>query len=399
MEKNQTYHGCPGFSFSGIDCGIKKKKDLKDLGLIYAHLPSTSAAVFTTNLVQAAPVVLDKQRIQLGKCQALIANSGCANCCTGTQGLEDAKAMTHFVADALKIDDEQVFVASTGVIGEPLDISKIQNSMPKLIDSLSEDRMMDFAQSIMTTDTYPKVVSNQWTIGEKKFTITATAKGAGMIRPDMATLLCFICTDIQANKYDLSIALKKSVDKSFNIITIDGDTSTNDTVLIMANGLSELDINHDDVKTVFQQALDDTLVTLAKMVVKDGEGVTKLVTVTVKGADNDSDAKKIASTVAHSSLVKTAIFGEDANWGRILAAAGRAGVIFNPKKVDIYFDSAKMVEQGIGCGKQVESEVSKILKKQEFSIIIDLKMGMGQFSMYTCDFSIDYVKINADYRT
>jgi glutamate N-acetyltransferase/amino-acid N-acetyltransferase len=389
-----------GFEMAGIASGIKKN-DAPDLGLIYSQVSSQAAGVFTQNLVQAAPVILDKQRIKNGRCQAIIVNSGNANCCTGEQGMKDAQAMTAYVADRLDIPVNMVLVASTGVIGAPFPIKKIEGAVPTLVNALNPKGVSAFAHAIMTTDTVPKIVSRQSEIQGKPFTVTGVAKGAGMICPDMATMLGFIVTDvgISDDSAFLQTALKNGVERSLNRITIDGDTSTNDTVLIMANGMSGAVVSNSAHRIIFQKVLDDVLITLARMLVKDGEGVTKLVEITVKGAVSDDDALKIASTVANSSLVKTALFGEDANWGRILAAAGRAQAYMRPETTDIYFDNIPVYKNGMGCGGATETDATRILKKSEFTIAIDLNQGTGSASMLTCDFSIDYVKINADYRS
>lgn len=389
---------CKGFSFSGVVSGLKKNGQ-KDLGLIYSEVPASVAGVFTRNRVQAAPVLVDRERIKKGLCRAVIVNSGNANCCTGDQGTKDAISEARLAADGLNISEEMVLVASTGVIGKPLALNKIEAAVPELVKSLSPGGINDFAQAIMTTDTVLKIVSRNGNIGGSGFNIKGVAKGAGMICPDMATMLCFVCTDAGASPGYLEEVLLSSVEKSFNRITIDGDTSTNDTVLVMANGMSGAVVGSRADKTYFQELLDEILNELAKMVVKDGEGATKLVDIIVKGAGSESDAEKIAKTIANSSLVKTALFGEDANWGRILAAAGRAGVEFDPELADICFDDVLMVKNGMGCGDAAEREATKVLKKPEFSITVDLKTGDGKASVLTCDFSIDYVKINADYRS
>jgi len=389
---------CKGFLFSGVVSGLKKNGQ-KDLGLIYSEVPAAVAGVFTKNRVQAAPVILDRDRIKKGLCRAVIVNSGSANCCTGDQGMKDSVSEVRFVADGLNLSEDLVLVASTGVIGKPLALDKIESAVPELIKSLSSDGINDFAQAIMTTDTVQKIVSRKGNIGGSGFNITGVAKGAGMICPDMATMLCFVCTDAGVSPDYLKEALLSSVEKSFNRITIDGDTSTNDTVLLMANGMSGASIKSRSEKEYFRELLDEVLMALAKMVVKDGEGATKLVDVIVKGAVSDSDAEMIAKTIANSNLVKTALFGEDANWGRILAAAGRSGVKFDPGFVDICFDDVLMVKNGMGCGDAAEMKATKVLKKPEFSITVDLKTGKGKASVLTCDFSIDYVKINADYRS
>ena len=389
---------CPGFKAAGVSAEIKYEGRI-DLGLLFSERPATVAGVFTNNRVKAAPVLLDMERIQSGVCQAVIANSGNANCCTGNQGYQDAVSMAKFAASALGVSEDSVLVASTGVIGAPLPINKIESAVPGLVESLRPDGFANLAEAIMTTDTIPKVISKTGQIDGKMFTVTATAKGAGMIRPDMATMLCFVATDIQASSTDLSNMLFNSVERSFNRITIDGDTSTNDTVLLLANGESEIEITNESRRRIFQEVLDDVLMQLARMLVQDGEGVTKLVDVVVTGADSLVDAKAVAFTIAHSNLVKTALFGEDANWGRIIGAAGRAGVPVDPDRIDIYFDDVKMVENGMGCGDSAEAEATKVLKQTELTIRIDLNMGEETFSAITCDFSIDYVKINADYRS
>lgn len=389
---------CPGFKAAGVASGLKKKGQ-KDLGLIYSQVPAAVAALFTKNRVKAAPVLLDMELIKSGVCQAIIVNSGNANCCTGERGMRDAKTMTRLAASELGISSDLVFVASTGVIGAPLPIEKIKTSVHDLVESLQPEGIHDLARSIMTTDTVPKIVSAQGVVEGKTFTVTGVAKGAGMIRPDMATMLCFVCTDAGASPDILKETLVKAADGSFNRITIDGDTSTNDTVMIMANGLSGAVIQSAVHKNIFQKILDEIFLDLAKQLVKDGEGVTKLVEIKVRGAVSDSDARNIADTVAHSPLVKTSFFGEDANWGRIVAAVGRANAEIDPEKIDVYFDNVQMVKAGIGCGKAAEADATKVLCKLEFVVTIDLNMGRGSDLMYTCDFSVDYVRINADYRS
>jgi len=390
--------GCPGFKTAGVVCGLKKN-GRKDLGLIYSEQPANVAGLFTRNRVQAAPVLLDRRRVAAGVCRAVIVNSGNANCCTGDPGMQTALRMAQIAADGLGVAEEEVLVSSTGVIGEPLPIEKVETAAAGLIAALQAESMQDFAEAIMTTDTVPKIVTRQGQLAGQTFTVTAVAKGAGMIRPDMATMLCYVMTDVQASAALLKEMLTASVNRSLNRMTVDGDTSTNDTVLLMANGRSGIAIEDPSRRSVFQAVLDDVLITMAKWLIKDGEGATKLVEIIVEGAASDEDAHRIADTIANSNLTKTAIFGEDANWGRILAAAGRAGVPFAPEKVDIAFGTVMMVQNGVGCGKAVEAEVDKILKQPEFEITVDLKMGSGRAAVFTCDFSIDYVKINADYRS
>jgi glutamate N-acetyltransferase/amino-acid N-acetyltransferase len=389
---------CQGFKFSGVASGLKKNGQ-KDLGLIYSETPAKVAGVFTRNQIKAAPVLLDMQRITSGTCQAVIVNSGNANCCTGAKGMQDAISMARWTAAKLGIPEEQVLVASTGVIGEPLAVEKVRTALPDLINTLDAAGVSLLAEAIMTTDTVPKVVTRKGQLGDTAFTVTAVAKGSGMIRPDMATMLCFVMTDIAAEPALLKEMLLASTDRSLNRITVDGDTSTNDTTLLMANGQSGAVINCDADRKEFQGILDAILISLGKQLVKDGEGATKLVEIAVKGANSDADAYQIADTVAHSNLLKTALFGEDANWGRILAAIGRAGVPIQPDAIDVYIADVLMVKGGMGCGKEAEVQATQVLKQPEFTITIDLRAGKGTSSVFTCDFSIDYVKINADYRS
>jgi glutamate N-acetyltransferase/amino-acid N-acetyltransferase len=389
---------CPGFQAAGVEANIKKQ-GVRDLGLIFSERPAKVGGVFTRNLVQAAPVVLDRELIQSGQARAIVVNSGNANCCTGVQGMEDAKTMGQSVANDLGISSDQVLVASTGVIGAPMPMDKVTDAIPELVKSLSPNGFSDLALAMMTTDTVPKLVSKQGKINSKKFTVTAVAKGAGMIHPDMATMLCFVCTDIDADPDYLSYALYMACERSFNRITVDGDTSTNDTALILANGFSGVSIENSIHKASFQRVLDDVLLYLARLMVKDGEGATKLVEINVSGALSDEDAHAVAGTIGNSNLVKTALFGGDANWGRILAAAGRAGVYLEPDRINIFFNDVLMYHNGMGCGPEAEKKATIVMKKPEYAIHVDLQIGNGKATMYTCDFSYDYVKINADYRS
>jgi glutamate N-acetyltransferase/amino-acid N-acetyltransferase len=389
---------CPGFQGAGVASGLKKNGK-KDLGLLYSEVPATGAAMFTRNLVKAAPVLLGQQRSANGSCRAVIANSGNANCCTGDQGMRDAVRMGSLVAKGLMIDDDEVLVSSTGVIGEPLPIEKIEAAAPALIAALSPDGLSDFAEAIMTTDTLPKILSRSGEVNGHSFTVTGVIKGAGMIRPDMATMLCYVMTDIAARQDVLQAILARAVDRSLNRMTVDGDTSTNDTVLLMANGLSKISLDSVEQKKIFQSVLDEVTISLAKWLIKDAEGATKLVEIVVKGAPTRPAAHQIADTVANSPLFKTALFGEDANWGRILAAVGRAGIPVEPEKIDVLFGSVQMVKSGFSCGKDAEAEATKVLQQDEFRVTIDLNLGQETETVFTCDFSLDYVKINADYRT
>ena len=390
--------GCPVFRFAGIAAGIKKTGK-EDLGLIVSETPASVAAVFTRNRVKAAPVLLDQTRVRAGLCRAVIANSGNANCCTGTQGMADAESMARQAADALSVPEAMTLVASTGVIGEPMPMETITSAIPGLVEALDPAHAEAFAQAIMTTDTIPKAMSREVVIGGRPVHLIGIVKGAGMIRPDMATMLCFICSDIQASASQLQEMLSSATEQSFNRVTIDGDTSTNDTVLLMANGFSGVSVDSDGHAEQFQQVLTEMMIELAREVVKDGEGVTKVVEVVVEGAGSTAAARAVADTVAHSSLVKTAFFGEDANWGRILGAVGRAGVPVDPDRLNVYFDDVQMVKDGVGCGKDVEKAATEVLRQSEFKVTINLNQGGATASVITSDLSVEYVKINADYRT
>jgi glutamate N-acetyltransferase / amino-acid N-acetyltransferase len=376
-----------------------KKSGAFDLGLIRSNLPAVAAGVFTRNQVQAAPVLVSKARVSKGAARAVVVNSGNANCCTGDQGVADAEAMAALAAAELKLPPEEVLVASTGVIGAPFPINKIASAVPALAAGLSAERFDAFSRAIMTTDTVPKLVQRRGEIDGRPITLVAAAKGSGMIRPDMATMLCFVCTDARISAPLLQQNLKSAVDRTLNRITIDGDTSTNDMVLILANGASAASVETPDQQQIFQALLRDLLSEIAHRLVKDGEGATKVARITVQGAPSNEAAWRIADTVAHSPLVKTAFFGEDANWGRIIAAVGRAGVPFDPQKTDLFFGQVQIVDQGAWCGPEAESRATAVLKQEEFTVTLDLHQGQGTDSLLTCDFSLDYVKINADYRT
>ncbi len=387
-----------GFQYAGICAGIKKNGQ-KDLGLIYCQTPAVAAALFTRNKVVAAPVVLGKEQIKKGLCQAVLVNSGNANCFTGEQGVKDAIECSRLMADVLHISDDLVLVSSTGVIGAPLPMDNFKSSIQKIKDQLSPSKMTDFAQAILTTDTCQKIVTRTGQIYGKQFTITGIAKGSGMIRPDMATMLAYVCTDVQIDAPDLNEHLIIANEKSFNRITVDGDTSTNDTLLVLANGTSGVLINDENSKKIFQQMLDEICLELAKMVIKDGEGATKLVQIEVKGAKTNLDAFKACEAIAHSNLVKTAIYGEDPNWGRITAAAGRSGADVVTEKMDLYFDDQPLVLKGCWLGPDAEKKAAKIMQGDEITLTLDLNLGEGEDFFFFCDFSENYVKINADYRS
>jgi glutamate N-acetyltransferase/amino-acid N-acetyltransferase len=389
---------CTGFKASGIASGIKKNNQ-KDLGLIYTQTPAKAAGVFTRNQIQAAPVIVNRKRIQSGEAQAIVVNSGNANCCTGQQGMEDAFEMARLTAFGLGLGEEKTLVASTGVIGVKLPISKIKAALPRLVKALDSEGFENFAHAIMTTDTIAKIVTRHGRINGKEFTVTGVAKGSGMVCPNMATLLAFVCSDIDVQSDYLGYATYIAAERSFNRVNVDGDTSTNDMVLTLANGMSGAVVENSLHKASFQGVLDEVLKELSKMIVQDAEGATKCVDIKVMGAKSDEDAHRVASTIANSNLVKTAFFGEDANWGRILAAAGRAGVTLKSDRIDVFFNDVRMCHNGIGCGDMAENQATQVMKKPEYTVTVDLKLGSGQASMLTCDFSLDYVRINADYRS
>jgi glutamate N-acetyltransferase/amino-acid N-acetyltransferase len=390
-----------GFSFSAVEAGIRYP-DRLDLGLIYSDTPCVTAGLFTTNQVKAASVIIDKERLKSGHAQAILVNSGCANACTGAKGMEVARATSGLVSGALGIADDLIQLSSTGVIGEQLNLKAFECSMSKLVNELSADNFERVAQAIMTTDTVQKIAGITVDIGGKEVKIMGMAKGAGMIMPNMATMLAFIFTDARINFPELHKCLVQGAARTFNRITIDGDTSTNDMVLVMANGTAEnpwIDGDSPQDRQLFQDGLESVLKDLALQIVSDGEGATKTITIRVTGAKENAEAEKIARTIATSSLVKTAFFGEDANWGRIFAAMGRSGVRFSPDRVDLSFGDVLLVKNGLSLGTEAEAEATKVLKEKNITVGIDLKDGPGCEEVYTCDFSIDYVKINADYRS
>ncbi|KIL49570.1 bifunctional glutamate N-acetyltransferase/amino-acid acetyltransferase ArgJ [Jeotgalibacillus soli] len=388
-----------GFSAAGIHCGIKHKKS--DLAILVSDVPANAAGVYTTNVVQAAPLLVTKQSLaETGKMQAIIVNSGNANACTGKKGLEDAKTMQANAADKLGIAHNLVGVASTGVIGEKLPIDKIVNGISKLEPTSGLKGSIDFSQSILTTDTVSKNTAYSVTIDGQTVTIAGTAKGSGMIHPNMATMLGFVTTDAAIGSDDLHSALSSVVDRTFNSITVDGDTSTNDMVLVMANGLAgnnTLVPNHPDWD-VFVQTLLLVCEDLGKMIAKDGEGATKLIETEVTGAISDSEARMIAKTVVGSPLVKTAVFGCDANWGRILAAVGYSGATLDPDKIKIQIGTTTVVSDGEPVDFS-EDELIEYLKQPEIKIKVNLQEGAGKGLAWGCDLTYDYVQINASYRT
>ena len=389
-----------GFLAAACSSGIKKSGKL-DMALIFTEQPAECAGVFTTNKVVAAPVRLTESRVRHGLCQAILVNSGNANACTGEKGLQDAKYCGDLVADALDVAPEFVAVASTGVIGVPLPIYCFDEHVATLCRMLSNDQFDGVARAMMTTDAFPKMSSRTLNLGGAEINILGLAKGAGMIHPDMATMLAFVMTDACLADGLLEGVLEKSVKASFNRITVDRDTSTNDMALLLASGVAGNDViaeGSEDLER-FNRAVDEIMLDLAKMIVRDGEGATKLVRIQVEGAVDDSEALVAARSIATSQLVKTAFFGEDANWGRIIAAAGYAGVDLDPDQVSLRFDQVTMVEKGLGLGPEQEAIASEVLKQPEFTVTVNLGSGDGSAYYYTSDLSYEYVKINADYRT
>lgn len=389
-----------GFSFSAVEAAIKKE-GRKDLALIYSEVPANAAAVFTTSSVKAAPVLLSQKHIASGTAQALIVNSGNANACTGEAGMIVAVETTNLIASALGIDLATVQVCSTGVIGLQLPIEKIRCKIPALVEALSKGTLADVSEAIMTTDTFPKLATGSGVAGGFNYSVAGIAKGAGMIMPNMATMLSFIITDAAVEPAFLQEAFRSAVNSSFNAITVDGDMSTNDTCLIMANGMAKnptICANTPE-SLIFMQILNDVLLSLAKQIVKDGEGATKFVEIRVIGAKDNGDAKKVAMAIANSSLVKTAFFGQDANWGRIFAAVGYSGAEVDQSLLSLHFDDVCMAKNGIFAGGDAEMRGSVILKQKEFIVSVDLGIGSGFASVYTSDLSHEYVSINADYRS
>jgi glutamate N-acetyltransferase/amino-acid N-acetyltransferase len=389
-----------GFQFSAVEAAIKKP-GRKDLALIFSEVPATACAVFTTNKVKAAPVLLSEERIMSGTAQALVVNSGNANACTGDNGLSVARETSLLLAKGLGIPDESIQVSSTGVIGVQMPIDRIRTAIPELIKGLSSGTFDDISQAIMTTDTFPKLEVRSGFAGNTGYCVAGVAKGAGMIMPNMATMLSFIITDAAAEPGFLQSAFRKAVDDSFNSITVDGDTSTNDTCLILANGMAgntSISAGTPEAEA-FETILNDVLLSLAKKIVKDGEGATKFVEVRVTGAKDTVDARKVAQAIANSCLVKTAFFGQDANWGRIFAAAGYSGAEIDQSRLSLSFDDVCMAKNGVFAGGDAEARGTEVLRKNEFTVSVDLGLDRGSAIVYTSDLSHEYVSINADYRT
>ena len=393
-------HALPsGYRFAAVASGIKKSNKL-DLALIVSDSPAHCAGVFTRNRVIAAPLQVTRPRIDGGLCQAILVNSGNANACTGATGIDVAEQTGTLAASALGIEQHLVALASTGVIGVPLPLPPFERGMAQLVADLSPDQAESVARAMMTTDAFTKIASATEQ-GDESYALLGLAKGAGMIHPDMATMLCFVMTDARLESGLLRKILERAVADSFNSITVDGDTSTNDTVLLLANGAAggAPIIEGSDAAAVFEQHVKRILLDLAKMIVRDGEGATKMVQIRVTGANDVTAARTAARSVATSSLVKTAFFGEDANWGRIIAAVGYSGIELNQERIDISFDDVPIVAGGLAIGPESEARAGAVLKKDSFTVTINLHMGNEEASYYTSDLNYEYIKINADYRT
>jgi glutamate N-acetyltransferase/amino-acid N-acetyltransferase len=387
-----------GFRAAGVSAGIKANQGL-DLALIVSDTPATAAGVFTLNKAQAAPVLVSKEHLAKsgGTARAIVINSGCANACTGTHGLQAAHDMAADAANMLDCPAEQVLVASTGVIGVALPMEKVRRAIPIAFGALGADGGAAAARAIMTTDPFPKEASTTVKIAGRSFAVGGTAKGSGMIEPMMATMLGFVTTDAAVPKALLDRALRDAVNDTFNAITVDGDSSTNDCVFVLANGASGIQIDDSNYR-VFADALRQVCRELAMGIVRGGEGATKLVTVRVTGAATDAEARKCAKVIANSMLVKTAIHGGDPNWGRLLAAAGRAGVAFDQSRAKVTIGDIILFDHGTPHDEHAP-KAAAYLQGTDLSVGVDLGAGDAESTVWTCDLSAEYVRINADYRT
>jgi glutamate N-acetyltransferase / amino-acid N-acetyltransferase len=388
-----------GFKAAGVKTGIKNLKK-EDVAIIYSEKVSAAAGMYTLNKMCAAPVTVTKQHLVDGHARAIVINSGCANACTGDQGMQDTIAMTEETAKALGIHPMDVAVASTGVIGTFLPMGKVVTGIRQAVAALSTDGHDSTMRAIMTTDTFIKEISIEFPIAGKMVRMGAMAKGAGMIEPNMATMLGFITTDAAIRPDILKKALHEAVERSFNAITVDGDTSTNDTVVVLANGLSDNPVieTEGEEYAAFYAALEYVCIYLSKLIVRDGEGATKFLEITVQGAKNFADAKLAAKSIANSPLVKTAFFGQDPNWGRIVAAAGYSGADMEQAKVALWIGGHQIVAAGKGTGFTGEA-LKQVMAERDIMINLDLGVGAAAATVWTCDFSYEYVKINGEYTT
>ncbi len=388
----------PGFKFAGVACGIKKSKK-KDLALIFSERPGVAAALFTTSRVKSPSVHVGAKRIKRGRLQAVVIVSGNANACTGKRGLADAEEMCRETARCLGIRQDLVFPSSTGVIGVPLPMEKVRSGIKDAAGQLSSGWFARAAEAMLTTDRFTKVATASCALGGKRVTVTGMAKGAGMIAPNMATMLAYILTDAAVEPRCLKRILARAADETFNCITVDGDTSTNDTVLFLANGVAaNSPVRSGKEEEVLSKSARKVMKELALKLVQDGEGTTKVVEVRVEAARSVSQARKVAFSVANSKLVKTAFFGEDPNFGRIMVAIGYAGVPVNPDKIDVSFNGVRVVKQGVGLNSNGR-RAARVLRRPSFSVKIHLSQGQASASVWTSDLSYEYVRINSAYRT
>lgn len=389
-----------GFLAAGVKAGIKVSGN-HDVAVIYSTVPAATGAVFTQNKMCAAPVLVSRKVAAKPYAQAIVVNSGCANACTGEQGLKDAEAMQAQAAELLGIDNDAVYVCSTGVIGHFMPMDKLAQGIADAVDAMDETGGESCAMAIQTTDTFIKHAAYEFEIGGKTAKIAGIAKGAGMIHPNMATMLTFLTTDAAISPDVLKRAVKAAADKSFNMVVVDGDTSTNDSMIVLANGLAENEIivseEHPDYPAFFE-ALLACAQDLAKMIARDGEGATKFLEVNVTGAATWAEAKTAAMAIAKSTLVKTAFFGKDPNWGRIVCAAGYSGAQMEPDKVNLKIGGVRLVENGMNCNVPLEN-LKDIMEQHDISMKIDLGAGSEEATVWTCDFSYEYVKINGEYHT
>lgn len=388
-----------GFKAAGVQAGIKKSGK-HDVAVIYSTVPASVAGVFTKNTMAAAPVAVSRLALESGVASAIVVNSGCANACTGEQGMQDAMAMAKLTAELLSIPKEDVLVASTGIIGVTLPMKKVTAGIKAAVAELGQDEQEKSMLAIMTTDTFPKSCVYEFELGGVPVRIAGIAKGSGMIHPNMATMLAFITTDAAIAPAMLKQALTDAVNVSFNMISVDGDTSTNDMASVLANGLAgnkKIESMGEEY-AAFTKVLTDVCIYLAKQIVVDGEGATKFLEIKVRGAVSFDDAKKAALAISKSPLVKTAFFGQDANWGRILCAVGYSEAAADPTKVSLSIGDMTIVKQGMGIALD-EQALKKIMAEEEIKVVVDLGLGQEEATMWTCDFSYEYVKINGEYHT
>ncbi len=387
-----------GFQAAGVHAGVYSDPDRKDLALVYSESPASAAAVYTSNRVQAAPIAVDRQHLKDGLARAVILNSGNANACTGAQGLADARRMCELAGQPLGIDADEVLVCSTGLIGATLPMGAIEGAVPAVVQALSPEGGGDAAEAIMTTDTFAKSCAVELEADGVTFRVGAMAKGAAMIAPNMATMLCVVTTDAAMAPAPLKEILADAVSRTFNCITVDGDMSTNDTVMLLANGLAGTKPDSVQLRERLSSGVEWVCRHLAKAIARDGEGATKLISIRVKGARTDLEARTVGLSVANSNLVKTAVFGRDPNWGRILCAVGYSGVDLDPDRVEVKLCGSAIYSGGVGLDVDAE-ELARAMEADEVPIEIDLSTGSSTAEIFTCDLTDEYVRLNAEYTT